>query len=215
MINVLIADDHAIFREGIGQIIALQPDMRVCGEAANGEDLLRQLRRLVSTVLLLDISMPGQSGISLIGQVKSLAPCLPILILSMHEQRQYVIQAVRSGAGGYITKASPSAEVLKGIRTVASGKMFINGTVAEQLALNLREPIERPPHTALTGRELQVFQMLVEGVRVSEIARILHLSEKTISTHKTRLQFKLGLASATELVRYAIRHGLTKDDRVL
>lgn len=215
MIDVLIADDHAIFREGIGQIIALQPDMCVCGEAMNGEDLLRQLERRVSTVLVLDMSMPGQSGIALIGQVKSVVPRLPILVLSMHEQRQYVIQAIRSGADGYVTKASSSAEMLKGIRAVASGKMFISGTLAEQLALYLREPVERPPHAALTSRELQVFQMLLKGLRVSEIARLLHLSEKTISTHKTRLQCKLGLGSVTELVRYAIRHGLIKEEQAL
>ncbi len=212
MISVLLADDHVIFREGLRQIIAIQPDMQVCGEASDGAEALRLLQRTPCDVLVLDLSMPGPSGVGLISRIHALLPKLPILVLSMHQQHPYMVEALRGGASGYVTKASPSAQLLDGIRRVARGGTFASDAAAEQLAVRLRQPDGRPPHMRLTSRELQVFHLLVSGLRVGEIARQLNLSEKTVSTHKTRIQDKIDASSAADLVRYAIRHGLIADD---
>ncbi len=212
MIRLLIADDHEIFREGLRQILADQKDMQVCGEAADGEMVLKRLGERAYDVLVLDMSMPKRSGVALIEQVHALYADLPILVLSMHQEHQYAVQAIRSGAAGYVTKASPSAELLAGIRRVARGGMFMSNIVAERLALDLRRPERHAPHADLTGREFQIFHMLVAGQRVSEIARTLHLSEKTVSTHKTRIQHKIDARSAAAMVRYAVKHHLIETE---
>ena len=208
MIDLLIADDHAIFREGLRQILAAQPDMRVHGEAADGEGVLQRLRRDSYDVLILDMSMPKRSGVALIAEICALRPRLPILVLSMHHEYQYAVQAIRAGAAGYVVKASPSAALLEGVRRVAHGGMYVSDAIAERLARELREPGQRPPHAEFTRRELQIFHMLVAGQRVSDIARALNLSEKTVSTHKTRLQIKIDAGSAAAMVRYAVKHRL-------
>ncbi|HWI27383.1 MAG TPA: response regulator transcription factor [Stellaceae bacterium] len=208
MIDLLIADDHAIFREGLRQILAAQADMRVSGEASDGDGVLSRLRQGRFDVLILDMSMPNRGGVALIAQIRALHPRLPILVLSMHQEHQYAVQAIRAGAAGYVVKASPSAELLEGVRRVARGGTYVSESIAERLVRDLREPEQRLPHAEFTAREFQIFHMLIAGLRVSDIARALNLSEKTVSTHKTRIQQKIDAHSVAEMVRYAVKHRL-------
>ena len=211
MIRVVIADDHTILREGLKQLLQSAGDLDVVGEAGDGHEVLREVRARDFDVLLLDMSMPGRSGPELIRQVKAEKPRLRILVLSMHEEHQYAVRAIKSGASGYLTKESASTQLVSAIRKVAGGGAFISPEVAEALALNAMPNAGGPPHASLSDREYQVFRMLVDGVAVSEIATTLNLSAKTVSTHKARLMEKLGIANAAELVRYAMRHRLVDD----
>ena len=208
MTDIIIADDHAIIRDGLKQIISFVPNMFVVSEAENGEQLLQQLRKLAADVLVLDMSMPGKSGLALIQQVKALKPDLPVLILSMYQESQYAVQAIRAGAAGYITKNTASAQLIEAIRKVASGGSFVSPAIAEKIVKQMQKPELDLPHTRLTAREFQTFKMLVEGHSVNEIARILSLSNKTISTHKANILQKMGMATTANLVYYALKHGL-------
>lgn len=211
MIRIVLADDHAILREGLKQVLRTQGDLEIVAEAQDGHEVMSRVRDLDFDVLVLDMSMPGKSGIELIKQVRAEKPKLRILILSMHEERQYAIRAIRAGASGYLTKESASRQLVEAIRKVAGGGAFISAEVAEQLAHSAMPHAEGPPHASLSDREYQVFQLLVSGRSVSDIAGQLNLSVKTVSTHKARLMEKMGLANQTELVHYAIRHRLIDD----
>jgi DNA-binding NarL/FixJ family response regulator len=211
MIRILIADDHTILRDGLKQILAECDDMAVGGEAENGFEVMSKVREEDWDVLVLDMSMPGRSGIELIKQVKSEKPKLPILILSMHKEDLYAIRTLKAGASGYLSKDSASAQLVNAIRKVASGGMFINAAVAEKLAFGLHRPSDALPHTLLSDREYQVFLMLVYGKGSTEIADDLNLSVKTVSTHKTRIFEKMGLDNLSGLVKYALRHKLVDD----
>ena len=211
MIRVVVADDHQILREGLKQLLAAAGDLQVVGEAADGFEVLQRIRTLDFDVLLLDMSMPGKSGVELIKQVKTEKPKLRILVLSMHEEHQYAVRAIRAGASGYLTKESAAPQLVAAIRKVAGGGAFISAEVAERLALDAMPHAERPLHESLSDREYQVFRALVSGQSVSEIASTLHLSAKTVSTHKARLMEKLRVESNAELVRYALRHRLSDD----
>jgi DNA-binding NarL/FixJ family response regulator len=208
MIRIVIADDHTIVREGLKQLLSAAADLRVIGEAQNGHDVLKQVRENDFEVLLLDMSMPGKSGIDLIKQVRAEKPKLRILVLSMHEEEQYAVRALKAGAAGYMTKESAGAQLLAAIRKVAGGGAFISPAVAEQFALGAMPQTEGPPHTALSDREFQVFQMLVQGVSVSAIADRLNLSVKTVSTHKANIMQKMNMTNQSELIRYALNHRL-------
>ncbi len=212
IIRVVVADDHTILREGLKQLLLAAGDIEVVGEAADGHEVLRAVREREFDVLLLDMSMPGKSGMELIRQVKTERPRLRVLVLSMHEERQYAVRAIRAGASGYLTKESASALLVTAIRKVASGGAFISAEVAELLALGAMPHVEGPAHAALSDREYQVFRLLVAGESVSGIAARLNLSAKTVSTHKANLMEKLGIDNPADLVRYALRHGL--DDGV-
>lgn len=211
MIRILIADDHTILRDGLKQILAECTDMKVGGEAENGFEVLKKIREEDWDVLVLDMSMPGRSGIELIKQVKSEKPKLPILILSMHKEDLYAIRTLKAGASGYLSKDSASSQLVNAIRKVASGGMFINADVAEKLAFGLRRPSDALPHTLLSDREHQIFLMLVYGKGITEIADDLSLSVKTVSTHKARIMEKMGIDNLSGLVKYAIRHRLIDD----
>jgi DNA-binding NarL/FixJ family response regulator len=211
MIRVVIADDHTLVREGLKQLLKAAGGIDVIGEARDGHDVLKAIRESDFDVLLLDMSMPGKSGMELIKQVKSEKPRLRILVLSMHQEHQYAVRAIKSGASGYLTKDSASAQLVSAIEKVAGGGAFISAEVAEQLALGAMPLSEGLPHTALSDREYQVFRMLVSGQAVTAIADELNLSVKTVSTHKARLMEKMGLDNQAELVRYAIRHKLVDD----
>ncbi len=211
MIRVVIADDHTILREGLKQLLAAASDFEVVGEARNGFEAIELVRAADFDVLLLDLTMPGRSGMELIRQVKSEKPRLRVLVLSMHAEQQYAVRALKAGASGYLTKDSAATQLVAAIRKVAGGGAFISAEVAEQLALSAMPYAEGPPHAALSDREYQVFQLLVAGKSVSEIAAELNLSVKTVSTHKAHLMEKMGLANQTELVHYAIRHRLAGD----
>ena len=211
MIRVVVADDHTILREGLKQLLLAAGDIDIAGEAGDGHEVLRLAREADFDVLLLDMSMPGKSGTELIKQVKAERPRLRVLVLSMHEEHQYAVRAIKSGASGYLTKESASAQLVLAIRKVAAGGAFISAEVAEQLALGAMPHAEGPPHATLSDREYQVFQRLVAGVSVSDIATELNLSGKTVSTHKARLMEKLGVTNPAELIRYALRHRLGGD----
>jgi DNA-binding NarL/FixJ family response regulator len=207
MIRVVVADDHTIVREGLKQLLA-DSDFNIVGEARDGVEVMQRVRELDFDVLLLDMSMPKKSGVELIKQVKSEKPKLRVLILTMHEEQQYAVRAIKAGASGYLTKESAPEQLALAIRKVASGGAFISAAVAEQLALNAMPQNEGLPHTALSDREYQVFQLIVSGKSITDIAEKLNLSVKTVSTHKTRLMEKMGIDNQAELVRYAIAHRL-------
>lgn len=211
MIRVVIADDHTIVREGLKQLLLGAGVFEIVGEARDGHEVLKAVREIDFDVLLLDLSMPGKSGMELIKQVKSEKPRLRILVLSMHQEHQYAVRAIKAGASGYLTKDSAATQLVSAIEKVASGGAFISAEVAEQLALGAMPQTEGPPHAALSDREYQVFRMLVSGRGVSDIADDLNLSAKTVSTHKARLMEKMGIDNQADLVRYAIRHRLFDD----
>jgi two-component system, NarL family, invasion response regulator UvrY len=208
MIKILIADDHTILRDGLKQILSECSDMTVAGEADNGFDALSKIRAEHWDVVLLDMAMPGKSGIDLLKQIKSEKPALPVLVLSMQKENQYAVRTLKAGASGYLCKDSASADLVRAIRKVASGGLFISAAVAETLALGLTSNRDTPPHTLLTDREFQVFRMIAAGTGVTAIGDSLNLSVKTISTHKTRIMQKMNFSNTAELIRYALKHGL-------
>lgn len=207
-LQVLLADDHAIVRDGLKQILAETDDLSVVGEAANGIEVVHMVRSRAWDLLVLDISMPGRSGLDLIRLVKDEQPGLPILVLSMHQEEQYAVRALHAGAAGYVTKESDCELLLHAMRRVAHGGVYVSEKVAELMARALRPVGTALPHTLLSDREYQVFGMLVQGHGLTEIATELSLSVKTISTHKTRILQKMEMGNLSELVRYAIAHHL-------
>lgn len=208
MIRVLVADDHAIIRDGLRQILADTDDLVLAGEALNGDEVLAKVRQENWDILVLDISMPGKSGLELIKQIRNEKPKLPILVFSMHHEEQYALRALRAGASGYLTKESDTGHLLAVIRKVARGGVFLSLSMAEQMARDLMPATESLPHTLLSQREYQVFRLIVAGEAISGIAEQLSLSVKTVSTHKTRIMQKMNMTNQTELIRYAIRHNL-------
>jgi DNA-binding NarL/FixJ family response regulator len=211
MIRIVIADDHTILREGLKQLLASAEGIEVVGEAVDGHEVLQHVRNTEFDLLLLDLSMPGKSGMDLIKQVKTERPRLRILVLSMHAEQQYAVRAVRAGASGYLTKESATTQLVAAIRKVAAGGAFISSEVAEQLALRAMPQAEGPPHASLSDREYEVFRLLVSGKTVTDIADRLNLSVKTVSTHKARLLEKMGMATQADLIHYAIAHRLTDE----
>jgi DNA-binding NarL/FixJ family response regulator len=209
MIRLMIADDHAIVRGGLRQLLSLVPDIEVQAEAVDGAQVLEGLRRELPDLLLLDVNMPGLSGPDLITRVKSHWPTLPILVLSMHNEGQVAARVLKAGASGYVTKDSEMEVLLAAIRKVAGGGKFIVPELAEKLVFDMSlGGGDQLPHQSLSDRELEVFRLLVAGLGVNDIATQLCISNKTVSTHKTRLMEKLNLGSTAELVRYALQHGL-------
>ena len=211
MIRIVLADDHTIVREGLKQLLQAADGLEIVGEARDGHEAMKAVRELDFDLLLLDMSMPGKSGIELIKQVRAEKPKLRILILSMHEERQYAIRAIRAGASGYLTKESASRQLVEAIRKVASGGAFISAEVAEQLALGAMPDAKGALHESLSDREFQVFRMLAEGKSVSDIAERLHLSVKTVSTHKANILQKMQMETVGDLIRYALAHRLVEE----
>lgn len=209
MIRIAIADDHAIVREGLKRIVSGVADFEVVGEAADGTEVMRVVREAEPDLLVLDLSMPGRSGLEVIKLVKAEKPRVRILVLSMHDEHQYAIRAIKSGASGYLTKESAPALLEQALRKIAAGGAWVSAEVAQQLALGaMPGGGEAAPHEALSSREFEVFQLLVSGASVTDIAGRLNLSVKTVSTHKSNLMHKLGVNNASEMVRYALKHGL-------
>lgn len=211
MIRVLLADDHAMVRAGLKEILSSTGDILVAGEATDGNQVLAAVRGNEYDVAVLDMTMPGRSGIELIKLVKAERPKLRILVLSMHSEAQYAVRAVKAGASGYLTKESAPEELVAAIRRIAGGGAVISPETAERLVLDSSASATAASHTLLSDREYQVFHMIALGMSVSEIASALALSVKTISTHKTRIFQKMSLANQTDLVRYALRHKLIDD----
>ena len=211
MIRIVVADDHTIVREGLKGLLAAAGDIEVVGEASDGGQVMERVRALDFDLLLLDMSMPGRSGIELIRQVRSEKPRLRIVILSMHEESQYAVRAIRAGAAGYLTKESASRQLVEAIRKVAAGGAFISAEVAQQLALGAMPDAKGPPHTTLSDREFQIFRMIADGLSVSDIAERLTLSVKTVSTHKSNILHKMNMTTQAELIRYALTHRLVDE----
>ena len=203
MTRIVLADDHKIVRDGLKRILAATPDLEVADEAADGDALLALVKAGEYDVAVVDMSMPGLSGIALIKRLKLEKPKLRILVLSMHGEQQYAARALKAGAAGYLNKDS-AAELLVGtIRKIAAGGVHIGEAVAASLVA-----ADRSPHEMLSDREFEVLRFLVDGLGPTEIGERLHLSVKTVSTHKTRILEKLNLGSTAELVRYALEHKL-------
>ncbi len=207
MIRILIADDHAVVRRGLRQTVAEEADLAVVGEAANGPELLGLVRKQPCDVVVLDISMPGRSGLDVLKDIKQEHPKLPLLVLSMHPEDQYAVRALKMGAAGYLTKETAPEELVAAIRKVISGGRYVSPSLAERLAIGLTTDVERP-HESLSEREYQVLCLIGSGKSVSEIATELSLSVKTVSTYRARILEKMNMKNNAELTHYAIRNGL-------
>ena len=208
MIRIIIADDHAIVRQGLRQMLAGTTDMELVGEAKDAAELLELFRKQSCDVVVLDVSMPGRNGLEVLKELKSEHPHLAILMLTMHSQDQYAVRALQAGAAGYLTKDSAPAELITAIRRVAAGGKYITAALAEALADYLESKADKPPHESLSDREFEVLRKIGAGKTVSEIAEELFLSPNTISTYRARLLEKLKLHTTAELIHYAITNRL-------
>ena len=206
--RILIADDHPIVRHGLRQILADAADVSTIGEAASAADLLGLLRAQTWDILVLDLAMPGRGGLDTLKLVRAEWPRLPILILSMYSEDQYAIRALRAGADGYLNKESAAEKLLEAIRKVTGGGKYVSARLAERLAIEVGRPGSRLPYEVLSDRELQVLVFLGSGKTVGEIAELLALSVKTVSTYRARILEKTGLRNNAELVQYTIEHKL-------
>jgi two-component system, NarL family, invasion response regulator UvrY len=208
MIKILMADDHAIVREGMRQILADIPDIAIVAEASCGDEAYSLVRNGGWNFLLLDISMPGKNVLEIIKQAKLQFPTLPILIMSMFPEDQYAIRMLRAGVDGYLTKASAPEQLITAIRKLARGEKYISQTLAEQLVNELNPNRQKPLHNSLTDREFQVFIAIAKGKGLTEIAADMTLSVKTISTFRTRLLKKMQMTKNAEIMSYALKNNL-------
>ena len=208
MIRIGIVDDHAIVRSGLRQFLSEHVDLRVTGEANNGREALELARGGEIDVLLMDISMPDQSGVDALAAIKARFPDLPVLILSGFPEAHYATTLLRQGASGYLNKDCDPEDIANAIRTVSRGRRYISPAVAEMLAEGVAGGGDRPAHEALSERELQVFLRLAKGETIGHMAEALFLSVKTVSTYRTRVLEKLQLASNSDLTYYALKNGL-------
>lgn len=208
MIEILIADDHAIVREGLKQIVADTSDMIVIDEASDGHEVLALLSKNNYDVVVLDMAMPGLTGLDVLKQIKRETPTLPVLILSVHPEEQYAVRSLKAGASGYLTKESAPDELITAIRKVSMGGKYITSSLAEKLAFELEVDTEKPPHKTLSDREFQVMCMIAKGRTIKNIAEELYLSPKTVSTYRSRILEKMKMKSNEELTHYAINNHL-------
>jgi DNA-binding NarL/FixJ family response regulator len=204
MIKVLIADDHPLARRGLRDIFEDEEDIEVAGEAENGRLMLEQLRQGTYDVVMMDLSMPGLSGLDLLKQLKSEKPRLPVLVVTMHPERRYAVRALKAGASGYINKGSAPEEILAAVRKLAQGGKYASSSLTESLVRRIDEPDDKAPHELLSDREFQVLCMIASGMTVSEIAHKLSLSVNTISTYRTRILTKMDMENNAQLTQYAI-----------
>ncbi|MDB5813388.1 MAG: DNA-binding response regulator [Rhodocyclales bacterium] len=209
-IRVLIADDHAIIRQGLKQILSDTEDLEVVAEADGGVKALQVLRNTQCDVVLMDVSMPDRNGIDTLKLVRKEFPRLPVLILSMHPEEQYAVRALRAGAAGYLSKQGAPEQLVTAIRQVAAGKKYVSAAVAEELANVIGEDVERPPHEKLSDREYQTLCMISSGKTLTQIAEQLNLSVKTVSVYRARLLEKMKLRNNAELTHYGLKHGLVE-----
>nr|WP_315595378.1 response regulator transcription factor [uncultured Cupriavidus sp.] len=208
MIRIVLVDDHTIFREGLKRLLLDEGDFSVVAEACNGPDALTAIRTHEFDVLVLDISMPGRSGLDLIPSIRSEKPLLPIVVLSMYPAEQYAVRAFEAGASGYVTKDMDAVELVASIRKVVQGKRYFSPQVAERVMDNLDRVNGQLPHRDLSSREYEIMRLIVQGVRLTEIGKQFFLSVKTVSTYRSRILKKIGVATNAELVQYALRHRL-------
>ena len=206
--RVLVCDDHPIVRRGLREILEQAGAPVTVGEAASAAEGLALARKQSWDTVVLDITMPGRSGLELLKDLKSERPNVPVLVLSVHPAEQYAVRVLRAGASGYLTKESAPEELLTAIRHIVRGGRYISPSVGETLADDLGRPAAELPHHGLSDREFEVMRLLASGQRASEIAEELHLSVKTVSTYRARVLQKLNLRTTAEIMRYAIKHGL-------
>jgi len=213
MINILITDDHPIVRRGVRQILEDDVHGRFSHieEASSGKEMLDKLQSIAFDVIILDISLPGRSGLELIGDIKKYKPVPAIIILSIYPEEQYALKALKLGASGYLTKASAPDELIDAVVKVSQGGRYISSSLAEKTTFNLIEEKEVPLHEKLSARELEVLSMLSAGKMMSSIAEELSLSPKTISTYRERILIKLNLRTTSDIIRYAIKEGLSEE----
>lgn len=209
-IRILIADDHPIVRRGLKQILSEEPDLAVLGEAQNGDEVLKLLDSQEWNVLVLDIDMPGRSGMEVLHDVRERRPDLPVLIMSIHSEEQFGVRALKAGATGYLNKESAPDALVHAIRKVHSGGKYVSPTLSEKLISALQAGSDRPRHESLSNREYEILCLIASGKSTGEIAELLILSVKTVSTYRTRILDKLNLHSTPELMHYAIQHRLVK-----
>jgi len=208
MKRILIVDDHEVVRDGIKRIFGEQPGTATFGEASTGPGALRLVREQAWDVVVLDLSLDGRSGLEVLKELKQIRPKLPVLILSMHSEEQYARRAFRSGAAGYTTKDSPRDELVKAINRVIEGGRYISAAMAEKLIVDIERGTDRPLHEALSDREFEVMRLIASGKTVGEIAELLSLSDKTISTYRARLLEKMRMKTSAELTHYAVQNRL-------
>ena len=208
MIKVLVADDHTLVRKGLKQILLETKDIEVVDEASDGKETIKKVNKKDYDLVLLDISLPGRSGIDVLKQLKCSKPSLPVLILSMHPEEQYAVRSLRAGAAGYLTKESAPNELIAAIRKVAKGGKYITSSLAEKLAGEIGPDAEKLLHETLSDREYQVMCLIASGKPVKEIAEALNLSVKTISTHRARILRKMHMDNNAQLTHYAIKNDL-------
>jgi DNA-binding NarL/FixJ family response regulator len=207
-VRILIADDHAVVRQGIRQILSDAPELEVVAEASNGLDVLEQVSGMGVDVVILDLSMPGLSGLETVKKLRQDYPNVRILVLSMHPEEQYAVRVMKWGAAGYLTKDSAPEELVAAVRSVASGHKYVTSMLAERLADELGRGTDRLPHEGLSDREYQVMLLMAEGLTGRDIADRLALSAKTVSTYRARLLRKMNMATNSELIKYALRQRL-------
>ncbi|WP_128597832.1 response regulator [Paraburkholderia kirstenboschensis] len=211
MTRVLLADDHALVRDGLRHILKGASGFEVVGEASDSASTVALIRACASDVLVLDLSMPGRNGVELIKQIKDEKPALRILVLTMHAEQQYAVRAFKAGASGYLTKESASAELVAAVTKVAAGGVYVSLAMAERFAQSLNQPIDLMPHQRLSDREFDVLKRIAAGQTITEIAAELCVSAKTVSTYKTRI-LEMQMPHDAALVRYAMRHKLVSDE---
>ncbi|MGA7875900.1 MAG: response regulator transcription factor [Desulfoferrobacter sp.] len=208
MLKVLVADDHAIVRQGLKLILTEEFSSLMFGEARNSQELLSQMGKDNWDIVVLDITMPGRSGLDVLKEIKQLYPKTPILVLSMHPEDQFAVRVLKAGAAGYLTKENVPEEMVKAVHKVIGGGKYVSATLAEKLAFDLQTDMERPPHESLSDREYQVMCMIASGKTVKQIAEELVLSIKTISTYRARILEKLNMKNNAEMTHYAVKNGL-------
>jgi DNA-binding NarL/FixJ family response regulator len=208
MLRVLIADDHAILRRGLCEIMLREFKAGECGEAETAEQVMAQIQSRTWDVLILDVSMPGRSGMDVIADVKRVRPNLPVLVLSMHPEDQYAKRSLRAGASGYITKDTPPDEFIRALRKVLAGGRYVSAKLAEKLAWEIQQDPAQPLHATLSNRELEVLRQMAAGNTISQIAERLHVSGTTVSTYRARILEKMQMTTSAELMSYALRNGL-------
>ncbi|HEV8645573.1 MAG TPA: response regulator transcription factor [Burkholderiales bacterium] len=206
--KVLIADDHAVVRRGLRQILEAEPDLKVSGEATSGAEVMEALRMQRYDVAVLDITMPDRGGLEVLQEIRQNFPELRVLILSMHPEERYALRVLKAGAAGYLTKESAAEELISALRKVAAGGRYVSPTLAERLADEIGTETDKSPHERLSDREHQILCMIASGMTVSGIASKLRLGTNTVSTYRARLLGKLKLANNAELTHYAIRNRL-------
>ncbi|MBI5471017.1 MAG: response regulator transcription factor [Ignavibacteriae bacterium] len=209
MLNILIADDHAIVRQGLKQIIAEQTDMHVIAETSKGREVLALLSSQKCDLVILDVTMPDRNGLDVLKDIKLHYPAISVLMLSMHPEDQYALRAFRAGASGYIMKDSAPVELVNAIRKVIRGHKYMSESVADMVASEMTSPANKLPHELLSDREFEVLRFIASGKNLTEIGEILSLSVKTISTYRARILIKMNLKNNTDLIHYGIEHSLT------